>query len=199
MRKICLLIISNFIVFAFANAQIKTKQEKGYFNITNVTQLQYLRSIDSSIVDYGMAVVKGGFEAHTINGIFLNTGLSIGLGVGIQLAKIDRSYEPGYGIGPDIATGPDMMLLPIFADFRYYPKNSLNAPMFILDVGYAALLNGTTTAKNDLNGGPLVQLGAGYKFYLGDFISFVPSLNFRAQRFGENTVFGGSLGIGFIF
>lgn len=198
MKKILVFIFLNFSA-TFIQAQIKTKQERGYFNITNIAQVQYLRSIDSSVVDKGMAVVKGGFEAHTINGYFLNPNMSLGLGIGIQLANIKRSYEPGYGTGPDVNIGPDMMLLPIFADFRYYPKNSLNSPMFILDVGYAPLLKGTLTAKNDLNGGALVQLGAGYKFYLADFLSFVPSLNFRAQRFGENTVFGGSVGVGFRF
>ncbi len=196
MRKILLLAFA-ILLLNYVQAQTKTKQEKGFFNITNIAEIQYLRSIDSSVTDNGMAVVKGGFEAHTINGYFLNPKISLGLGLGIQFANIGRSYSEGSAT--DVNNGADIKLMPIFADFRYYPRNRLNSPMFILDVGYAVFLNGTTTAKNDLNGGPLVKFGAGYKIYLSDGMSFVPALTCRAQRFGENTVAGAALSLGFIF
>lgn len=199
MKKILVIAILSCCSFQFLHAQVKTKQEKGYFNITNFAEIQYLRSIDSSAVDHGMAVAKGGFGAHTINGYFLNPHMSIGLGVGIQIAKIERTYEPGYGTVPDSDIGPDMMLLPVFADFRYYPRNTRNSPMFLINVGYAPLLNGTHTAKKDMNGGPLVKLGGGYKIHLGNSVSFLPALTCHAQRFGENTVVGAALSLGFMF
>jgi len=199
MKKIYCLIILNCTVFVFANAQLKTKQEKGFFNITNVAEVQYLRSIDSSSVENGMAFVKGGFEAHTITGYFLNPNLSLGLGVGIQHSKTERSYEPNEESAPSVDNGRSMLLLPVFADFRYYPKNSINSPIFILNVGYAPLLKGTNTAEKDLNGGPLVKLGGGYKIYLNNSVSFVPAIYCRAQRFGENTVVGAALSLGLMF
>lgn len=150
MKKNGLLTIIATCLFICVQAQIKTKQERGFFNITNVAELQYLRSIDSSVVDNGMAVVKGGFEAHTINGFFVNPRVSLGLGAGIQLATINTTYHSGYGSGPDISIGPDMTLLPVFADIRYYPKNARNTPMFILDAGYGILLKGNHTAQLSL-------------------------------------------------
>ncbi len=72
--------------------------------------------------------------------------------------------------------------------------------MLILDVGYAPLLN----IKNDfdkmyLDGGALVKLGAAYRIPVSETISFLPSVNFNAQRFGENTSIGGNIGLGFMF
>ncbi len=72
--------------------------------------------------------------------------------------------------------------------------------MFILDVGYAPLLS----IKNDfdkmyLDGGALIKLGAAYRIPLSETISLLPSLNFNAQRFGENTSIGANAGLGFMF
>ncbi len=199
MTRFCLLLVLAVAASQVLQAQVKTKQERGFFNITNPAEIQYLRSIDSSIVENGLAVVKGGFEAHTINGYFVNPNMSVGLGAGIQIAKVERSYDPGFGTGPSMEIGPDMLLLPVFADFRYYPRNTRNAPMFIINVGYAPLLNGTQTAKTDLNGGALVKVGGGYKIHLGNTVSFLPAFSCRAQRYGENTVVGAVLSLGFMF
>ncbi|MFV0605465.1 MAG: hypothetical protein ACK5NK_06435 [Niabella sp.] len=199
MNKTIFFVLTGVLWSASIFAQGRTKQEKGYFNITNIAQIQYLRSIDSSAVENGMAVVKGGYEAHTINGYFINPQISLGVGVGLQMAKIGRSYDPGFGMGPESSIGPDMLLLPLFGDFRFYPRNNSNAPMFILNAGYAMMLKGTLTAENDLNGGPLILLGAGYKLHISNFISFLPSINFKAQQFGSNTAVAGSVGLGFMF
>lgn len=199
MNRNCFLLILTITASQILQAQIITRQERGFFNITTPVEIQYLRSIDSSIVENGLAVVKAGFEAHTINGYFINPNMSVGLGLGIQIAKLERSYDPGFGMGPSIEIGPDMLLLPVFADFRYYPRNTRNAPMFIINVGYAPLLNGTHTAKTDLNGGALVKVGGGYKIHLGNAVSFLPALSCRAQRYGENTVVGAALSLGLMF
>lgn len=188
-----------FFFGATVHAQSKTKQEKGFFNITNVAELQLQRSIDSTAIDNGKAFMKSGFEANTITGFFLNSHLSIGLGVGIQLVNYERSYNAGYGTGPKVNLGgPDIFLLPIFADFRFYPTNFQNNAMLILNVGYAPVLK-SAESGNYLNGGPLVKLGAGYKIHLGYTVSLLPSLNLRAQRFGENTAVGIGAGIGLMF
>lgn len=196
----CLLFCSQIV-----SAQLRAKEGKGYFNITNIAEPQYLQSVDSSELAFGNAYIKTvGFSASTINGVFLNPNLSIGLGVGIQFTRYkahrnattpDSTFAPGY-----FGDGHSLTSLPIFADFRYYPNGTRNSLMLILDVGYAPLLN----IKNDfdkmyLDGGALVKLGAAYRIPVSETISFLPSVNFNAQRFGENTSIGGNIGLGFMF
>ncbi|MBO9619668.1 MAG: hypothetical protein J7539_11600 [Niabella sp.] len=181
-------------------AQFKTKQEKGYFNITNPVEIQIMSSLDSVAMKNGMARIKSGFEVNTINGYFINPSFSVGLGVGLQFSNYSFYPNPGVTSGYIKKSGPGIVLLPLFADFRYYPKNAISAPMFILDAGYAPVLK--MANKDDqqyLNGGALFKIGAGYKFYLSDFLSFVPSLNFKAQLFGNHTAVGGVLGLGLLF
>lgn len=181
-------------------AQFRTKQEKGYFNITNPVEIQIMSSLDSAVMKNGMARIKGGFEVNTINGYFINPSFSVGLGIGLQFSNYNYYPNPGSGGSYVKKSGPGIVLLPLFADFRYYPKNAISAPMFILDAGYAPVLK--MANKDDqqyLNGGALFKIGAGYKFYLGDFLSFVPSLNFKAQLFGNHTAVGGVLGLGLLF
>ncbi|WP_346237142.1 hypothetical protein ABDK00_012080 [Niabella insulamsoli] len=195
-----------FLISAVAvKGQIRAKDGKGYFNITNVAEIRYLQSIDSSSLPYGNAYIKSlGYSFNTINGVFLNPALSIGLGVGLQFNSYqarpasvtpDSSFAEGY-----FEDRHSMTLLPIFADFRFYPNGSRNSLMLILDVGYAPLLK----IKNDfdkpnLNGGALVRLGAAYRVPISETLSFLPSLNLNAQRFGDNTSVGGHVGLGFMF
>lgn len=186
------------------NAQIKTKQEKGFFNITNIPEFQFIRAIDSTQVTSGNVVLSKSFEINTINGMFLNPNFSIGLGLGVQFAGLKHVPAPGYsgaeGGLAELNIAPDLLLMPVFADFRYYFKNSLNGPMIIVDAGYALLLReGSPFSREHFNGGPLIKIGGGYKIHLGDFTSLVPSLNFKAQRFGDNTTLGATVGLGFIF
>lgn len=196
----CLLFFSHI-----ASAQLRAKEGKGYFNITNIAELQYLQSVDSSELAFGDAYIKTfGFSASTINGVFLNPNLSIGLGVGVQFnrykahrnaATPDSTFAAGY-----FEDGHSITSLPVFADFRYYPNGTRNSLMLILNVGYAPLLK----IKHDfdkmyLDGGALVKLGAAYRIPLSETISFLPSLNLNAQRFGENTSIGANVGLGFMF
>lgn len=198
---LCCLLLSSHLL----SAQLRAKEGKGYFNITNVAEPQYLQSIDSSNLQFGAAYVKtAGFAVSTINGYFLNSSLSVGLGVGLQFTGYkahptsftpDSTFAPGY-----FEDRHSMTLLPIFADFRYYPNGSNNSLAFILDVGYAPLLKiKNEFDKINLDGGALVRLGAAYRLPLSPTISFLPSLNFNAQRFGDNTSLGANVGLGFMF
>lgn len=212
--KIIYTIVLSFLFWNTAvNAQIITKQEKGYFNITTLAEPQYLQSIDSSDLNNGYrAYVKTmGISFSTINGYFPNPNLSMGLGVGVQFSR----YKSFFVIPPtllentkaavvdnmtDAQTKQSIVLFPIFADFRYYPSDYRNDLMFILDAGYAPVIKiKNKLDKPNLNGGPLIKLGAGYKIELSESISFVPTINFNAQRFGDNTILGASLGLGLMF
>ena len=190
---------------SIASAQLRAKEGRGFFNVTNFAEPQYLQSLDSSNLDYAAGHIKTfGFSASTINGVFLNSNLSMGLGVGIQFAgykAYQTSFTPDSTFAPGYFTDKhNMTLLPIFADFRFYPRGVSRNLMFILDVGYAPLLK----IKNDfdkagLDGGALLKLGAAYRVPLSKTISFVPSLNFNAQRFGNNTALGANAGLGLMF
>lgn len=193
------------IIGNISYAQIRTKQEKGYFNITNFAELHYLKSLDSSTLKEGRAYTKGfGFSASTVNGVFLNSNVSVGLGVGLQFSQY-KPYPSDNSSDSALKTNYfdkkyNLTLLPIFADFRFYPSNYRNDLVFLLDVGYAPLIKiKNPLDKADLNGGPLIKLGAGYKIELGDVVSFLPTVNFGAQRFGDNTVVSGNIGLGLMF
>lgn len=186
-------------------AQLRARDGKGFFNVTNIAEPGYLQSIDSSAMLYTNGYIKKtGFSMSTINGVFLNSNLSVGLGVGIQFTGYkayhasftpDTTFPAGY-----LENTHKMALLPLFADFRFYPGGFNRSLLFILDVGYAPLLSiKNEFDKSALNGGALVKLGAAYRLSMGETISFVPSLNFNAQRFGDNTALGGNLGLGFMF
>lgn len=198
MKKSLFLTAICFCLVSAVPAQ-KTKQEKGFFNITTLGELQLFRSIDSTSVADGKTAVKSGFELNTINGIFLNPHISVGLGVGIQFVKYESAYAEGYGVGPEANIGPGIQAIPVFADFRYYPVNKRNAPMLILDAGYAIFTKGINQAEKYQNGGALFKVGGGYKIHLGDAVSLLPSVNFRAQMFGENTAVGGAIGLALMF
>ncbi|MGJ7033409.1 hypothetical protein [Niabella hirudinis] len=174
---------------------LKTKQETGYFNITTPAEIQVMRSIDSAMLNDGNARFKAGFELHTINGYFVNPQFSVGVGVGIQYSNYNY-----YPVTDTSAKSARISTLPVFADLRYYPRNSINGALFLINAGYAPALSVSVAEhKPFLNGGAFLKLGAAYKFYLSNFISFVPSLNFKAQRYGEHTVTGAVLGLGFMF
>lgn len=207
MRACRLIALSSLLLFCthLLHAQIRTKQEKGFFNVTNLAELQYLQSIDSSALTDGLSYVKSfGCSFSTINGIFLNPNLSIGLGLGVQLSRY-KAFAIATTTDSALATGyfdksHSLTLLPVFADFRYYPSNHRNDMMLLLDVGYAPLLKINYKAdKSNLNGGPFIKLGAGYKMEISEFVSFTPTLNFTAQRFADNTVVGAGIALGLMF
>ncbi|HOZ85597.1 MAG TPA: hypothetical protein PK191_08915 [Niabella sp.] len=199
------LVLTLLVFTTISEAQIKTKQEKGYFNITNIAEPYYLQSIDSSSVTNGLAYVKSfGVAFSTINGLFLNPSLSIGLGIGYQGSRYNAFL--GANTPDSLKTSSyfdkkhSLSVLPIFADFRYYPKNHRNDIVLILDVGYAPVIKiGNVIDKAFLDGGPFIKLGAGYKIEMSESVSFLPTINFNAQRFGDNTAIGGNVGIGLMF
>ncbi|SDC35973.1 hypothetical protein [Niabella drilacis] len=195
-----LLLTSLLIQVTVQAQQLKTRQERGYFNITTPAEIQLMRSIDSAMLNDGNARFRAGFEFHTINGYFVNPQFSVGLGVGIQYSNYKYFPATGAPEQPAPAKSARISTLPLFADFRYYPRNSINGAMFLVNAGYAPALSiSVAEHKPFLNGGAFMKLGAAYKFYLSHFISFVPSLNFKAQRYGDHTVAGGIVGFGFMF
>ncbi|ANH83982.1 hypothetical protein A8C56_15480 [Niabella ginsenosidivorans] len=183
-----------------AFAQYNTKQEKGYFNITTPVEIQVMSSIDSTMLANGTARMKSGFEVNTINGYFINPSFSIGLGIGVQFSNYKYYPYPGHENDNIKKSGPGIVSLPLFADFRYYPRDAVSTPLFIIDAGYAPVLS--TRNKDDrqfLDGGALFKIGAGYKLYISDLFSFVPSINFKAQLYGNHTAVGGVLSLGLLF
>lgn len=197
-RSVLLLIPMLSVCTAFA--QFRTKQEKGYFNITTPIEIQIMSSIDSAALANGAARMKSGFEVNTINGYFINPSFSIGLGIGVQFSNYKYYPYPGHENDYIKKNGPEIVSLPLFADFRYYPRDAVSAPLFIIDAGYAPVLN--IRNKEDrqfLDGGALFKIGAGYKFYVSELFSFVPSINFKAQRYGNHTAVGGVVSLGLLF
>lgn len=207
MKLISVIPLACFLLFFLnqSNAQIKTKQEKGYFNITNIVEPQYLHSLDSSTLVNGVGFIKKfGVSFSTINGFFINPNLSIGLGIGFQTSQyksfVSSNTPDSLLLSSRFKKGNNIALLPIFADFRFYPQDHRNDLFLLLDVGYAPLIKiKDNIDKETLDGGAFIKLGAGYKIEMSESVSFVPSLNLNAQRFGDNTAVGGSIALGLLF
>ncbi len=199
---LCLL-INNCVLYA----QFSIKRGKGYFNITNIAEPRYLQTVDSSSLQYAKAYIKGTyFGISTINGLFLNPSISVGIGIGLQWGHY-RTYATSF-TPKDASVFPmgyfdkihKMVSLPIFGDFRFYPGNTVKKWALLLNVGYAPIVRiEHEMDKPGLNGGALLKLGAAYRLSMGGAVSFLPSVNFNAQRFGDNTTVGANVGLGFMF
>jgi hypothetical protein len=113
--KLILAFILNIFISNFCLAQTDTtvnKQEKGYFNIT---ELGYYYGGNDKTVQLGANSSKTTFDAvntislRNINGFFLTNHLSLGVGVGLD--------------GFQVKKGPFFNTFQLFGDVRYYFKN----------------------------------------------------------------------------
>ena len=161
----CLLLILGSI-----NAQEITKQEKGYFNLTEVgyfsgNQLLKLKNgLGASVLPYDAY----GLSLRTINGVFVNNHLSLGVGLGIDnysLVKTNFNFD-------------NTFLL--FADVRYYLKNVKNTFFAYTDFGSSLAVN------NYFEQGLMFGAGAGYKFMIAKRTALNASLGYNEQYVNLN-------------
>jgi hypothetical protein len=141
----------------------------GYFNITDVGIL-----IGSPHNSH-----PAPFTFQTINGWHVNEQLSAGLGLGVEF--IAGSY------------------LPVFADFRYYVRNTNFSPFFMLDLGYSFPLDDDysnvtqyyynkpwqgnyTMPDYRAGGGWLINPGFGIRNMFSENFGVIFSVGYRNQR-----------------
>lgn len=139
-----------------ANAQdAKTNdgKQKGYFNITELGIYFGKASREREEPTPGTpAYYKGNSTmttARTVNGVFLNPHLSLGIGLGLE--NHTTTWDVNYAA------------LLYFLDTRLYlSKNKPNSLFVFFDVGFTSVLGDHGLPSN------LISTGAGYKFRVGN-------------------------------
>lgn len=137
---------------------------QGYFNITKVG---FLFRLNESPAQTGLSRYGNGTEISTINGWNLNSQLAAGIGIGIS------TY-----INPTITT------FPVYADVRYYFKDTRKTPYLFSNIGYGII------TKDNRDGDFLFEAGAGWSLRLGKKMNLTPEIGYRHQEY--NIRFDGS-------
>ena len=182
------ILITIFVLILFSGSlfaqnaikPIKTKQEKGYFSILEMGY--FLGTSYLSDPNNDRSSPLNVRSLRTVNGIFLNPNLSLGIGIGVD--------------GNDTKRFGFFNTFLVYADARYYLKNNVDGWFLYSDLGSAVKID------NSFEKGLFLNMGGGYKFNVGKVI-LVPSLGYNQQNFGiYNTDYRNSslaLKIGFMF
>lgn len=184
MKILSLLGIFCLLSFA-AKSQEITKQEKGYFNLTEIGYFAGKRTIETS--NYG----SGSYNTHTfslrnINGWFVTNQISVGLGVGAD------------GYNANGGSGYNNTFL-IFLDGRYYFKNEANTFFVYGDIGRSVAID------DNIEKGTMVNAGAGYKFKIAKRTAMTASVGYvsqgidKEQGITKNQFNSAAFKIGFLF
>ncbi|QIL40295.1 hypothetical protein G7074_14120 [Pedobacter sp. HDW13] len=143
----------------YAQEQLRTKQEKGYFNVTEFGI--YPGSAKINLMGGKLSSSANIRSIRTTNGLFINPNLSLGIGIGLD--GVDTDLFGFYNT------------FNITADARYYLKNSRSGFFFYGIVGPSVKID------DNFSDGFLFNVGAGHKFTLGKSFVLVPGLGFDHQ------------------
>lgn len=149
-----------------AFSQNPTKQEKGYFNLTelkvyfgnHVFEYQFTENINNGGTNSAYSI-----GLYNINGWFITNNISIGLGIGLESYRFNKNSFVFNN------------LFPAFVDARYYFKNKANT--------FFAYGNAGTSLKlsHDFDKGDMYGLGIGYKFKVAQKTAMTGSLGYNDQ------------------
>ena len=160
-KLIALLLLSSQLFAQDQTHKKRTKQEKGYFNVTEIggffgnTKVSYLDIRDTSPVNVR--------SLRTINGLFINPKLSLGIGIGLD--GIETKY---YGFHNTFN---------ISADARYYLKTANDGIFFYGNIGPSIEID------DNFVKGLMANVGVGHKLTIGSSFVIVPSIGYYQQHF----------------
>lgn len=160
---VALLSISNILYAQNMDSQDITKQEKGYFNITELGFFYGNSNIRYRNFGEGTAVNIS--SLRTINGLFLTPKISIGIGAGLDGVNVHR-YK-------------FFNTFNIFADARYYLNNKKHVFFFYGDLGSAVKID------DNLEKGLMFNFGVGRKITIVRGFVIVPSIGYNQQNFKD--------------
>jgi hypothetical protein len=165
MKKLSFLLAAVLFVTK-SYSQTITKQEKGYFNLTEITAFsgnnQYEYQVTPNKFD-GSTDGAYAFSLRNINGYFITNKIAIGLGVGLENYTHADSYFNNNN------------LFLMFLDARYYFKNSANTFFAYGDIGSSIKI------ADHFDKGPMYNLGVGYKFKVGKNTALTTGLGYADQ------------------
>lgn len=170
MKCLSLFILILMLSYGTLHAQEITKQEKGYFNLT---ELGYFFSSNQTNMPMigGSARQKYGAYAlslRNINGLFITNNLSLGVGVGLD----------GYTFKMSESIYDNTFLL--FGDVRYYLKNERNTFFGYGDLGSSVAID------DNIANGLFFDLGLGYKFKISNRTGMSVSMGYNRQNINHD-------------
>ena len=147
------------------SAQEINKQEKGYFNLTELEYFDGNNDFRFQTGPNSYSEVHGGAYAiglRNINGVFITNKISIG--VGLALTNYTRKEIKSYN-----------NTFQLFADVRYYFKNEDNSFFVVGNAG------GSIAIADNIDKGPLYNLGIGYKLMISQRQALTGSISYVDQ------------------
>lgn len=169
MKKVILLITLAMCKLTILAQEI-TKQERGYFNVTELGYFTVNNTFESQIGSNSFKVVYDGaygLSLRNINGLFITNKISLGLGLGLEnytLSSDDNSWDNTFQV---------------FLDARYYFKNGNNTFFAYGDLG------SSVSISDNIAKGPMFNLGVGYKLKSSEKTALVGSIGFIDQTIKE--------------
>ncbi|MET3114621.1 hypothetical protein AAKU52_002356 [Pedobacter sp. CG_S7] len=169
--KFFTILLTLIVGYTTLSAQEITKQERGYFNLT---ELGYFLGNNSIIQTKAGGSGKNVNGAHAlslrnINGLFVNNNLSLGIGVGLD----------GYTFNNDRYHFDNTFLL--FGDARYYLKNEMNTFFGYGDLGQSVAID------DNIQKGLFYNLGMGYKFKVAPTAAMNGSIGYNHQNINHTS------------
>ncbi|SFA54887.1 Outer membrane protein beta-barrel domain-containing protein [Pedobacter suwonensis] len=190
MKKKLILLGLAICTAGIVKAQTITKQEKGYFNLTEVGYTggnhTYEQQVNPSKYE-GRTSGAYAFSLRNINGVFLTNKISVGLGLGLENYTDDDSYFTNNN------------LFQLFLDARYYFKNQNNTFFAYGDAGTGLKI------ADDFRKGQMFNLGLGYKFKVAPKAGMTGSLGYSDQTIKsdpsitKNRYYGFAVKVGLLF
>ncbi|MEJ5963299.1 DUF3575 domain-containing protein [Pedobacter immunditicola] len=171
MKSTIILLFSLIIGYSTSSAQEITKQEKGYFNLTEVGYF-FSRNIISQTPAGGAFSHKNGAHAlslRNINGFFIGNNLSLGIGVGLD----------GYTFNGGGSRFDNTFL--VFSDVRYYLHNEKNTFFGYGDLGSSVSID------DNIAQGLFYNIGMGYKFMVATRTGMNASFGYNHQKINHDS------------
>lgn len=169
--KSTLMLLCLMIGYTNISAQEITKQEKGYFNLTELGYFFANNRVNQRLVGSNNNISSNGAYAlsiRNINGLFIDNNLSLGIGVGLD----------GYTFNNDKYHFDNTFLL--FGDARYYLKNEMNTFFGYGDFGKSVSID------DNIESGLFFNLGLGYKFKVARRAAMNGSIGYNHQNISHN-------------
>lgn len=152
-KQLLSLIIVVLSAYSFSQETEKDVDENRNEGFFNITQFGYINLYEAKLETYsstnGNVVTDlpldnaSAYFLQTINGYFIDSFFSVGLGVGLD----------GYH-------NPNFNTLPVFLDLRLYLSDDMSSPYVFMDIGTLVKFEGNK------NNGALFNIGLGYKISL---------------------------------
>lgn len=178
MKRI-LILITVLLTYSITDVYSQDDSNLKFFNITKFHQFKGTRNIVYSaneIFNYQNKSSLLEYNIETINGVYLNKFISLGIGVGLINSKFNMFY-----IEHKESKNKIFKSYPIFLDIRAYLFDKPNSPFTYFEIGK------NYDFEDKFLEGKVINFGLGYKLRFTDKINLVSSFSYNFKEFDYNT------------